>query len=249
MKKAVSKIPKPTAKLVMSELKKLASPAKAKELAGYFKTGKGGYGEGDIFLGISVPTQRMVAVKHADLPLTEILKLLKSGIHEHRFTAFEILTFEYDRADAKRREAIVDFYLKHARLANNWDLVDTSAPYILGVSLVGKDTTILDVLAKSDDLWERRIAIVATLGLIRVGDTKHTYRICKTLMRDIHDLIHKACGWMLRESGKRDEAGLKAFLDNHAAHMPRTMLRYSLERFSPEVRAKYMSMGKKIVKK
>ncbi|MFI5293873.1 MAG: DNA alkylation repair protein [Thermodesulfovibrionales bacterium] len=193
---------------MLTQLKKdmepLADPEKAKILARFFKTGKGQYGEGDVFLGIVVPKQRTVAKKYSGLPLRDIGRLLTSKIHEHRLVALIILANAYKNADTEGRERIVDFYLKQARNINNWDLVDLSAPNILGEYLLDKDRTVLYRLAGSKNLWERRIAIMSTFAFIRKNDFKDTLRICELLLNDSHDLIHKAAGWMLREVGKRD---------------------------------------------
>src|SRR3989344_8616657 len=213
---------------VEEELRDAANPVKAKILAGFFKTGKGEYGEGDVFLGISVPEQRKIASKHASADLSEISRLLSSKIHEHRLTALMILEKKYESAGEKKR--IVSFYVRNLKRVNNWDMVDLTAPAILGDWLVGKDRKMLYRLAKSPHLWTRRIAIVATLTLIRCGQLRDTFALCARLLNDKHDLIHKACGWMLRETGKRDERALDGFLAKHAAAMPRTMLRYAIER-------------------
>ena len=226
---------------VQRVLRKLANHKKAKLYAGYFKTGKGEYGEGDKFLGITVPVQRTVARQFADLPLSEIAKLLKSHVHEDRFTALEILKMK------PISKAIAAFYLKHTKYINNWDLVDTSAPYILGPVV---DRKILYKLATSKNLWERRIAIVTTQYFIRRGDFADTLKIAEILLHDSQDpvklrhgasLIHKATGWMLREVGNRDVKVLEQFLATHAPRMHRTMLRYAIEKFPQEKRKKYLT--------
>jgi 3-methyladenine DNA glycosylase AlkD len=233
---------------IKAELIRRANPAKAKILAGFFKTGKGEYGEGDTFLGITVPVQREVAYLFLKTPLKEIGQLLQEPIHECRFTALEILVAQFDQALARKDRAtcekIVKFYRAHTAYVNNWDLVDTSAHYILGGYLYEfkKSRSILYTYAKSKSLWERRIAIVATYYFIARNDFKDTIRIAELLMKDSHDLIHKAVGWMLREMGKRDKKTLVAFLNTHAHHMPRTMLRYSIEKFSQPERQKYLNM-------
>ncbi len=237
---------------LIRDLEKLASPQKALNAARFFKTGKGEYGEGDVFIGITVPEQRKVAKKYKDLPLKDIQKLLRSKIHEHRFTALEILVMKMDscpvctgRLRSNDRNGIVDFYLKNLKYVNNWDLVDTSAPYILGKYLVENPSTKLRVnilydLAKSKNIWERRVAIVSTQALIRKNIFNETLKIAEELLRDKEDLIHKACGWMLREVGKKDGKVLRRFLDKNVAVMPRTMLRYSIEKFAKIERHKYL---------
>jgi 3-methyladenine DNA glycosylase AlkD len=223
----------------------VANRQKALIAARFFKTAPGQYGEGDIFIGITVPEQRKIARQFRDTPLADIALLLKSKIHEHRFTALEILDMQFARAphDSRRRE-VVNFYLKHLPHVNNWDLVDTSAPYILGTWLVDKksaDRKILYKLAHSKNIWERRVAIVSTWILIRNGQYADTLVIAEILLRDSHDLIHKATGWMLREVGKRDQATLMKFLDEHAPDMPRTALRYAIEKFPASVRRKFLA--------
>lgn len=221
---------------VQSDLQKLGSPDKAKSSAWFFKTGKGQYGEGDVFIGITVPEQRVVAKKYKDLSLTEIEKLLGSPIHEHRLTGLMILVLSFK----KFPKEVFDFYLMHTDRVNNWDLVDSSA-HIVGMYLADKtDRNILVKLATSNNLWERRIAIVATQTFIRSDDFSMTFKIAELLMNDTHDLIHKAVGWMLREAGKRDQTAEEVFLQKHYKTMPRTMLRYAIERFSPDKKSFYM---------
>lgn len=222
---------------VQSDLQKLANKEKAAFVSKYFKTGIGEYGEGDIFLGITVPAQRIVAKKYQDLPLTEIEKLLHSPIHEYRLTGLMIL------ARKKSSKVIVDFYLKHTDRVNNWDLVDSSAQIVGKYLLDKKDRRILLKLAESKNLWVRRIAIVATHVFIKENDFVSTFAVAELLMHDTHDLIHKAVGWMLREAGKRDQNAEEAYLRKHYKSMPRTMLRYAIERFSEEKKVVYMSRG------
>jgi 3-methyladenine DNA glycosylase AlkD len=226
---------------VKADLQTLADPEKAKILSRFFKTGKGQYGEGDVFLGIVVPKQRTVAKKYSGLPLRDIGRLLTGEIHEHRLVALIILANAYKNADTEDRERIVDFYLKQARNINNWDLVDLSAPNILGEYLLDKDRTVLYRLAGSKNLWERRMAIMSTFAFIRKNDFKDTLRISGLLLRDSHDLIHKAVGWMLREVGKRDLKTEEDFLERHHRLMPRTMLRYAIERFGAEKRKIFLN--------
>jgi 3-methyladenine DNA glycosylase AlkD len=230
---------------LIRELEAAADERKAATLAWFFKTGKGEYGEGDIFLGIAVPISRRIALKYRDLPLADIAKLLASPIHEHRFAALEILVAEYERGREERRQEIFDFYLQNAHRTNNWDLVDTSAPYIVGEHLRTRSRAILDRLALSPLLWERRIAMVATLGLVRHGEIKDTFRIARKLLNDKEPLIHKAVGWILREAGKVSRPELVAFLEKYSAKMPRTTLRYAIERFSPEERKAWLAVGRR----
>jgi len=235
-----------TAKDVMKKLGEIADPAKETLVAGFFKTYAGGYSEGDMFLGITVPAQRKVAHASLELPLSEIKKLLASKIHEHRFTALEILTEQFARALKKRDEKlcrdITEFYLSQTARVNNWDLVDTSASYILGAYLYEfkKSRKLLYTLAASKNIWERRIAVVATQYFIARKDFKDILAIAEKLLGDTHDLIHKAVGWMLREMGKRDRAPLVAFLQKYSKQMPRTMLRYSIEHFDSADRKRFM---------
>jgi len=221
----------------------VADPKRAAFVAGYFKTGKGEYGEGDRFLGITVPVLRQIAHRYVALQFDDLTRLLASPIHEHRVAALEILVAQYERGDEDRRERIVAFYLRHTRAMNNWDLVDTAAPYILGEHLKTRPRQLLDRLAASRSLWERRIAIISTLALIRAGEIGDTFRIAKKLLSDEHGLIHKAAGWALRETDKVSRASLVAFLRKHYSALPRTTLRYAIERF-PAAQRKRMLAGK-----
>lgn len=225
---------------VQKELKMLANSEKAAGLSRFFKTGPGEYGEGDIFLGITVPAQREVAKLYRNLPLAEIQNLLKSKTHEHRFTALEILVMQYDAATSAAQKALYNFYIRNTRYINNWDLVDTSVEYIVGPHLRDKQKTLLYKWAKSKNLWERRMAIVATFDFIRHEQFSDTLAISKLLLTDTHDLIHKASGWMLREVGKRDKQVLMRFLNENATTMPRTMLRYAIERLTRTERTFYL---------
>lgn len=225
---------------VKSELKKLGSPEKKEILQRFFKTGKGEYGEGDIFLGIMVGDQRNVAKKHTELPIEEVKKLLQSKVHEHRLVALMILLEKYKKADEKGRKKIYDFYLKNTKYVNNWDLVDLSAHKIVGEYLVNKPRHTLYKLAKSSDLWERRISIVSTFAFIRDNEFEDSLKIAELLLNDKHDLIHKAVGWVLREVGKKDLAAEEKFLKKYHKVMPRTMLRYSIEKFDEKKRKFYM---------
>ena len=230
----------PTLTAVRKALRDAGNPKDAIFLQRFFKTGPGQYGEGDQFLGIRVPATRALARQFADLPLTEIEKLLHDKWHEARLLALVLLVARYERGDDGERQRVYRLYLANTDRINNWDLVDLSAPNIVGAHLESRSRAPLDKLAKSKSLWERRIAIVATYWLIRLHQFDDTFRIATALLGDTHDLIHKALGWMLREVGKRDEAALERYLDEHASTMPRTALRYSIERMTPARRAHYM---------
>jgi len=231
-----------TADKVKQALKKLANQDKALILAGFFKTGVGQYGQGDKFLGITVPAQRLVAGQFKNLDLKELDKLLKSPYHEHRLTALLILVAKFETADQADKKKIVDFYLAHTKFINNWDLVDLTAPKILGAWLTTKpDDKLLNRLAISKNLWERRIAVLASFAFIKQNKFEPTLVLAKKLLKDSHDLMHKAVGWMLREIGKRDIKVLKNFLNKWASQMPRTMLRYSLEKFDEATRRYYLN--------
>jgi 3-methyladenine DNA glycosylase AlkD len=225
---------------ITRDLNKLRNPPKAKILAGFFKTGKGQYGEGDIFLGITVPDQRKIAKKYLSLSFVNLQKLLASKIHEYRLVALLILVEQYQKASDQDKSKIVKFYLKNSKNINNWDLVDLSAPKILGEYLSDKDKSILYKFAKAKNLWQKRIAIVATFSFIRKNNFDETLKIAEILLNDNHDLIHKAVGWMLREVGKKDLKVLEKFLQKHYKKMPRTMLRYAIEKFEEGERKKYL---------
>jgi 3-methyladenine DNA glycosylase AlkD len=225
-----------------NDFKKFADAEQAVNLQRFFKTGKGQYGYSDIFLGLTVPVQRTLAKTYRDLPLTDVVSLLQSKIHEHRLTALLILILKYQTADDKARKTIFDLYLKHRKWINNWDLVDLSAPNIVGSYLLDKNRAISYQLAKSKSLWDKRIAILATFEFIKNGQAEDTFQIAEILLNDSHDLIHKAVGWMLREVGKRiGRPTEEMFLQKHHRQMPRTMLRYAIERFSPTLKKKYMA--------
>ncbi|MDD2274519.1 MAG: DNA alkylation repair protein [Candidatus Pacebacteria bacterium] len=221
---------------IEKEIQDKKDPIRAKILSRFFKTGKGQYGEGDIFLGIVVPVQRIIAKKHKDISLKEVQKLLNSKIHEYRLIALFILIEKYK----EDKELIYNKYIKNFRNINNWDLVDLTAPKIMGDFLKYKNRDILYSLAISNDLWERRISIIATFAFIKDNDFKDALKISKILLNDKHDLIHKAVGWMLREIGKRDKEVEKEFLNKYYRFMPRTMLRYSIEKFNPREKEFYM---------
>jgi 3-methyladenine DNA glycosylase AlkD len=219
----------PTLLDLKRELAQAADAERARKLARFFKTGKGEYGEGDEFLGITVPAQRVLAKKYRHLGLEDIGRLLRSGKHEHRLTGLLILVVQYQAGDSASRKNVFDFYLQHTRHINNWDLVDASAPYIVGEHLVSRSRRVLYHLAKSSDLWERRTAMVATAAFIRRGDLKDTFAIATQLLADKHDLIRKAIGWMLREAGKHSRAEMLYFLRCNYSRIPRTTLRYAIE--------------------
>lgn len=225
-----------------SEIQKLANPQKAKILSGYFKTGKGEYGYGDKFLGINVPDVRKVAKGYVGLSLPDVKKLLQSKIHEQRSAAVEILLMQYQKGDEKKKKEIFSFCLANTKYINNWDLVDGLAPKIIGSWLSDKSKEIIYKLAVSENLWERRIAIISTLTFIRNGQFEDTFKIAEILLKDEHDLIHKAVGWMLREVGKLDRGAEERFLDRHCSRMPRTALRYAIEKFPQNLRQRYLKL-------
>ena len=222
------------------ELQELANEEKAKVYARYFKTGEGEYGEGDIFIGLTVPEQRKLAKKYVRLEFNDVKELLLNDIHEFRLTGFFILVYKFEKADENGRENIVNFYLENIDRANNWDLIDCVADKILGVYLIDKNKDILYQFAKSQSLWERRIAIISTFYFIKQNKFEDTLKIAELLLSDSQDLIHKAVGWMLREVGKRDQQVEEEFLKKHYKDMPRTMLRYAIERFDEGKREFYL---------
>ena len=220
----------------------VADPVRAVAQARYLQVRPGGYGEGDLVLGVPVPAQRRVAARHGTaLTLTEVALLLHSPWHEERLTAIFVLVRTFDRAGADERRAIVELMLASTAWINNWDLVDSSAPYLLGAWLLDRDSSVLDLLADSPSMWDRRIAIMATSAFIRAGRFARTLELAERLLHDEHDLIHKAVGWMLREVGNRDRAVEEEFLARHCRDMPRTMLRYAIEKFPPELRSAYLT--------
>ena len=221
-------------------LRGLADPAIAKHSARFFKTGKGAYAEGDVFLGVRVSPIRALAKQYSTLTLADSLKILSSKYHEERLLAVILLVNSFKKADDTQKREIYTAYLQHTPLINNWDLVDSSAHQIVGGFLMDKNRKPLVTLASSKDLWERRIAIIATLHFIRELQFDDTLQIATLLLNDSEDLIHKAVGWMLREVGKRDTDALKAFLKQHQRTMPRTMLRYAIEKFDPATRQTYL---------
>ena len=227
--------------LVKSDLQEAADLIHAEKLQGFFKTGNGEYGEGDIFLGVRVPVQRKIAKKHRNIPLDDVLDLLQSNIHEYRLTSLFILTYQFTKGDKQKKEEIVRIYLENTEFINNWDLVDSSAHKILGAFLIDKPREVLYKFARSESLWERRISIVSTFSFINRGDLTDAVALAKILMNDDHDLIHKASGWVLREVGKRNIDKLISFLDEYYLEMPRTMLRYAIEKLSEDQRKYYLS--------
>lgn len=228
---------------VRRDLRKVARPERAKSNKWFFKTGPGDYGAGDRFLGVTVPQLRTIAREYRNMPLKYVVTLLRSPWHEERLLALLIMVGQYARADASTRQTIHQLYLRNTKAINNWDLVDSSAAQIVGAHLEQSDRRVLQRLARSNSLWERRIAMIATYHYIRQKDFKDALTIAGLLRRDEHDLIHKAVGWMLREIGKRDRRAEERFLEKHAARMPRTMLRYAIEKFPPPLRRRYLSMS------
>jgi 3-methyladenine DNA glycosylase AlkD len=236
-----------TAADVSRDLSQLATPKKAKTMAWFFKSGPGQYAEGDKFLGITVSEQRKIAKKHKDLPLKDVEKLISSPWHEERLTGLFILVNRYKKGVEIERKEVYDFYLSHTKYVNNWDLVDSSAAYIVGPWLDGRPEKmkVLQKLAGSDWLWDRRIAMLSTFDYINKGRPDEALAIAELLLHDKHDLIQKAVGWMLREIGKKvDRRSLVNFLDKHATLMPRTSLRYAIEHFEPEQKSYYLGLAK-----
>ena len=233
-------MPKETLSNLIKDINKLKNPQKAQLLARFFKTGKGEYGEGDVFLGLTVPRQRAIAKKYTKLTLADLQILLNSKFHEYRLISLLILTEKYKKADNQEKNKIAGFYLKNTKKINNWDLVDLSAHKILGDYLLDKDKKIIYRLAKSENLWERRISILTTFYFIGKGEFEDSLKIAEILLNDKHDLIHKAVGWMLREIGKRNIEILTGFLEKYSRRMPRTMLRYAIEKFAEPKRKYYL---------
>lgn len=228
---------------VQADIQKFADREKAEFVAHYFKTGKGEYGEGDVFLGLTVPQQRAIAKKYRDLPLADVKELLHEKIHEYRLTALLILAAKFIKSSPGERKTIVTLYVRSTKYINNWDLVDLSSHEILGTYLLDKpkERRILYAFARSKNLWKKRIAMISTYALLRQKDFTDTFAIAEILLHDTHDLIHKAVGWMLREAGKMDQKAEEDFLAKHYRTMPRTMLRYAIEKFSSAKRARYLS--------
>jgi 3-methyladenine DNA glycosylase AlkD len=225
---------------IRKRVRELGDPEDARFLQGYFKTGPGEYGEGDVFLGIRVPVIRKLVKEFKDVPLRSAAALLKSPAHEERLLALLILVRKYEKGTESDRKVVYGLYMDNTRYINNWDLVDLSAPNIVGAHLSHRSRKPLDKLARSRLLWNRRIAILATFSFIKAGESDPTFRIAEMLIEDQEDLIHKAVGWMLREVGKRDMTAEEAFLDLHCRRMPSTMLRYAIERFPEKKRQRYL---------
>jgi len=229
-----------TAREVQEQLRSLSSPEAAAQAARFFKTGPGQYGEGDIFLGLRAAVMHRLAKEHRQLPFVELQLLLRSAIHEDRLLALLILALRTSQSDESTKKQVYELYRAHIRYINNWDLVDASAREIVGGYLADKSREPLYQLAASRNLWERRISIVATHYFIRQNDFADTLRVAERLLDDREDLIHKAVGWMLREVGKKQPPALEAFLRRHGKVMPRTMLRYAIERFPEDLRKAYL---------
>jgi 3-methyladenine DNA glycosylase AlkD len=225
---------------IRARLQRLGTKKRAKVSQRFFKTGPDEYGEGDIFLGITVPELRRLATSYQAITLTEVTQLLRSMIHEERLLALLILCRTYAGGDEHAQKRIYELYLKNTRYVNNWDLVDASAEHIVGAFLMGRSKKSLYALARSSDLWERRIAIMATFHFIKRNEFAETLKIARMLLSDTEDLIHKAVGWMLREVGKRRIQIEERFLKEHYKEMPRTMLRYAIERFPEAKRQRYL---------
>ncbi len=225
---------------IRDEIIAQSNPDKALILSSFFQTKEGQYAEGDIFLGVTVPQIRKIVAHYKSLPLIEVTKLLQSKYHECRFAALVILVNQFERGNEEERESIYNFYLNHTQHINNWDLVDVSCHKIVGAWLLDKERSKLYDLAKSSWLWNQRIAIVSTWAFIRNNEFDDTLRLSEYFFTHSHHLIHKACGWMLREVGKRNKGTLIDFLDKFAPQMPRVMLRYSIEKLSKEERKTYL---------
>jgi 3-methyladenine DNA glycosylase AlkD len=233
----------PTAADALTALEAAADPVRAAGAARYFKTGPGEYGEGDRFIGVTVPQQRELARDFRAMPLDQAETLLGNSVHEARSLALMILVLRYERGDEDERQRVFDLYLRNLDRVDNWDLVDGSAPYIVGPHLLHRDRTLLDTLAVSPVIWRRRIAILATFHFIRAGELGPTLELCHRLLDDRHDLMHKACGWMLREAMKRDQKAVEDWLIARTPSIARTTLRYAIERLPPERRAWYLALG------
>ena len=234
---------------LLRELEALGDPADAEFLQGYFKTGPGEYGEGDVFIGVRMPAIRKAIKPFRDLQLEQIERVLASPVHEHRMAALLICAEQAKRArragDGARHKLIYDFYLAHADRVNNWDLVDVTCRDVVGEYLLSRqDWRPLKKLARSKLLWERRIAMISTWSFIRAGEVAPTFELAELLVDDPHDLMHKATGWMLRDAGKRDPAALEEFLARHAKSMPRTALRYAIEKMPSERRRYWLARGR-----
>lgn len=230
-----------TADFILSELRSIADPAKAAFLQRFFKTGPGQYGEGDVFLGVTNPLVRNIARANRATPLNELERLIGMPYHEARLAALVIVTERFKRASEQERGVWFDFYMRHTAQINNWDLVDVTCPHVVGAYLADRDRSVLYELARSASLWEQRIAMVSTVAFIRRREFDDTFALAELFFDHPHDLMHKAVGWMLREVGKRDRTALTGFLERNAARMPRTALRYAIERLSPQERSYFLS--------
>jgi 3-methyladenine DNA glycosylase AlkD len=225
---------------IQTRIRSFGSAGAARTAAAFHKTGPGEYAEGQVFIGLNAATMRTLAREYRDIPVGTIERLLHSPIHDERAVALLVMVHQSMKGDSAKRKQVFDLYLENTQLVDSWGLVDCSAPGIIGPHLENPSRTILDKLAKSKNLWERRISIVATQWLIRRGQFDDTLRIAKRLLGDREDLIHKAMGWMLREVGKRDQPRLESFLRQHLAELPRTTLRYAIERFPESLRKAYL---------
>ena len=225
---------------IRADVEKASNPVDASFLQRFFKTGPGEYGEGDLFRGIRVPALRALVKTHSRASFNTLLSLIKSRYHEDRMLALLILVKQYGEGDSKTKKMIFDAYLENTRYINNWDLIDLSAAQIVGSQLEGRSRTLLRRLARSSLLWERRIAVIATFHFIRKGEFDPTLELAELLLRDKEDLMHKAVGWMLREVGNRDPGAERGFLATHYRKMPRTMLRYAIEKFPEPERLSYL---------
>ena len=223
------------------EIRALANKEIAQHSLKFFKTDKGEYGHGDLFLGVRAPKIRLIAKKHIDISITDMKTLIQSKYHEERFLGLIILVNKYAKTkDKKNRNQLYKIYVSSFKYINNWNLVDVTCPHVTGKHLIDKDRTILYKWAKSEDLWTKRIAMISTFSFIRKNDLEDTFKIAEILLHDEHDLIHKAVGWMLREAGKRDLKREETFLKKYYKTMPRTMLRYAIEKFPETKRQKYL---------
>jgi hypothetical protein len=231
-----------TAQDVLAVLHGMSNPVRAAHSAGYFKTGPGEYGEGDQFLGLSAPEQHALSKQYRLLPLPEVDILLRNPYHDARTLALLILVLRYQKGDAAERDRVFALYMKRLDFINNWDLVDCSAPYIVGPHLQSGDQALLGELVASPILWRRRVAVLATLHFIRAGELAPTLDLCDRLLNDKHDLMHKACGWMLREAMKRDRKLVEDWLIARAGRVPRTALRYAIERLEPDRRKWHLAL-------
>ena len=233
----------PSAAKIKAELEELRDSDRAEFIGTYLGIAPGGYGEGDVLLGMPVPEQRKVARANRFAPLAVCVELLGSEVHEHRFVALVIFRHRFERAEKREREQIADLFLEHRAGVNNWDLVDSSAPYLLVDRVRDAPRETIDPLLDSEVIWDRRIAMLSTFSLVKAGEFDETLRVAALLLDDEHDLMHKATGWMLREVGKRDISALRGFLLGHAGEMPRTALRYAIEKMPKDERTRWMRAG------